>query len=205
MAGESMASTASTNAEHPVSLTDESAIEALERAGRGDRQALLSLYDRYAPILLAVATRVTGSPAEGEEVVQDAMVRAWLEAPSYDRTRGSPIAWLLTLTRNRAIDIVRARGRRTAYEMAATDEALRSEPSPTPESELGDAQRSHAVRRALASLSGEQRAVLDLAYFSGLSHSEIAERLQQPLGTVKTRIAQCIRRLRDELERLRSG
>jgi RNA polymerase sigma-70 factor (ECF subfamily) len=132
------------------------------------------------------------------------MVRAWIEAPGYDRSRGSAIAWLVALTRNRAIDVIRARGRRSAYE----NEAGESPPDApaTPESAVSDAQRADAVRSALGLLTEDQRRALDLSYFGGLSHSEIAERLGQPLGTVKTRIAQAVRKLREALaQHRRSG
>jgi len=178
--------------------------DALERAAHGDRTAMLWLYDRYAPMLMAVAARITGSSAEAEEVLQDAMFRAWLESPTFDRHRGSAVTWLVTLTRNRAIDVVRARGRRTAYEDASNDQSI-PEALPTPESAVASEQEAVVVRAALAVLTAEQRRVLDLAYFGGLSHSEIAEHLAQPLGTIKTRIAQAVRRLRDEMQRLATG
>lgn len=181
-----------------VAQSDSAAADALERAAGGDRDALMSLYDRFGPVLMAVAVRITRSTAEAEEVLQDAFTRAWLEAPSFDRRRGTAVAWLITLTRNRAIDVVRARGRRTDYEAAAGELPIDAAPS-TPEGATSDAQRAHAVRTALSALTPEQRKTLDLAYFGGLSHSEIATQLGQPLGTVKTRIAQAVRRLREEL------
>jgi RNA polymerase sigma-70 factor (ECF subfamily) len=182
-------------------VDSDAASAALERAGRGDRSAIMWLYDQYAPMLTAVALRITGSTAEAEEVVQDAMVRAWLEAGTFDRTRGSAGAWLVTLTRNRAIDVVRARGRRAHHEADAGDESELGATPLTPERAMVESERATAVRSALAVLTEDQRRTLDLAYFSGLSHSEIAEQLGQPLGTVKTRIAQAVRRLREELAR----
>ncbi|MBI5514897.1 MAG: sigma-70 family RNA polymerase sigma factor [Deltaproteobacteria bacterium] len=174
----------------------------LERVAGGEREALLRLFDRFGGSLLAVALRITGQRPEAEDVVQDALTRAWREAPSFDRTRGSAIAWLIALTRNRAIDLVRARRRRNLHE----HDEDRAEPEPTnltdtPERAIVDAERAAAVRVALDVLRPEQRQVLELAYFSGLSHSEIAAKLDQPLGTVKTRIAQAVRRLREELTR----
>lgn len=172
--------------------------DLLERVARGERAALVSLYDHVSGTLMVVALRVTGTRSEAEEVVQDAFMRAWREAPSFDRTRGSALAWLVTLTRNRSIDVVRSRRRRALHE----DESAAAEPPetpPGPELALVDTQRAAAVREALATLRPAQRAVLDLAYFSGLSHSEIAERLGQPLGTVKTRILQAVRHLRERL------
>lgn len=180
--------------------------DLLERVAKGDRAAVMALYDRFAPTLMAVALRVTGAHSEAEDVVQDAFARAWREAATFDRARGSAAAWLVTLARNRAIDAVRARKRRRGHE----DDLVRDEPvattaPATPEGSVVDAERAVAVRAALDTLRPEQRAVLELAYFSGLSHSEIAERLDQPLGTVKTRIAQAVKRLRDELARFSPG
>lgn len=180
--------------------------DLLERAARGDRDAVMSLYDRFAPVLMAVATRIAGGRAEAEDIVQEVFARAWREAATFDRARGSAIAWLVTLTRNRAIDAVRSRKRRTRHEDDQTrEEPAVVPPASTPELAVVDAERAAAVRVALESLRPEQRQVLELAYFSGLSHSEIAERLAQPLGTVKTRIAQAVKRLRDELSRFSPG
>jgi RNA polymerase sigma-70 factor, ECF subfamily len=172
--------------------------DLLERMAAGDRAALLCLYDRVAHALMAVALRVTGSRAEAEEVVQDALMRAWREAASFDRARGSAMAWLITLTRNRSIDVLRSQRRRARHEHEAAG-AERREVPPSPEIAVIEARRADAVRSALDQLRPEQRAVLELAYFGGLSHSEIAERLAQPLGTVKTRILQSVRLLREHL------
>ncbi len=188
----------------PLHAATESPEATLERVARGDRDALVVLYDRYGPLLLGVAMRVVGNRSEGEDVVQDAFTRAWREASSFDRARGSAVAWLITLTRNRAIDVVRQRRRRVVREDTAereADIAVLGEAPASPEKMLVEAERSAAVRLALETLRDEQRRVLELAYFSGLSHSEIAERLGQPLGTVKTRIAQSVKRLREELAR----
>lgn len=172
----------------------------LERVAQGDREAVMALYDRFSGVLLAVALRVLGQRAEAEDVVQDVFARVWREAGGFNRQRGSAAAWLITLARNRSIDVVRARRRRTEHE-ADEPEAPAVDAQETPELALSDAQRAAAVRLAMAELRPEQRAVLELAYFSGLSHSEIAARLDQPLGTVKTRIAQSVRKLREALAR----
>jgi RNA polymerase sigma-70 factor, ECF subfamily len=194
------------DAREPAEAHPRDAEDLLERAARGDREAVMALYDRLAPMLLAVAMRIMSGRAEAEDVVQEVFARAWREAASFDRARGSAAAWLVTLTRNRAIDAVRARKRRTRHEDDQTrEDPLVVEPSTTPELAVVDAERAAAVRLALESLRPEQRVVLELAYFSGLSHSEIAERLDQPLGTVKTRIAQAVKRLREELARFSPG
>jgi RNA polymerase sigma-70 factor (ECF subfamily) len=132
--------------------------------------------------------------------------RVWREAVTFDRARGTAAAWLVTLARNRAIDAVRARKRRRGHEDdLGRDEPVTLDAPASPEASVVDAERSVAVRAALDTLRPEQRAVLELAYFGGLSHSEIAARLGQPLGTVKTRIAQAVKRLRDELARFSPG
>ncbi len=180
--------------------------DLLEQVARGDRGAVMALYDRFAPALMAVALRITGGRAEAEDVVQEVFTRAWREATTFDRARGSAAAWLVTLTRNRAIDVVRSRKRRGRHEDEQThEEPVVVAPPATPEVEVVDAERAAAVRRALDALRPEQRQVLELSYFGGLSHSEIAAKLNQPLGTVKTRIAQAVKRLRDELARFSPG
>lgn len=182
-------------------LEDLSPEALLEAAAGGHATALLTLYDRVAPTLVGVAMRVLSNRAESEDVVQDAFTRAWREAASFDRQRGSALAWMVTLTRNRAIDVLRQRKRRAQQsdELVAEGEQQEPERPRSPERALHDMQRAVAVRAALDALRPEQRAALELAYFSGLSHSEIAAALGQPLGTVKTRIAQSVKRLREVL------
>ena len=185
---------------------DPDAEDLLDGVAGGDRGAVMALYDRFAPALMAVALRVTGSRAEAEDVLQDVFARVWREAATFDRARGTAAAWLVTLARNRAIDAVRARKRRRGHEDdLGRDEPVTLDAPASPEATVVDAERSVAVRAALDTLRPEQRAVLELAYFGGLSHSEIAARLGQPLGTVKTRIAQAVKRLRDELARFSPG
>lgn len=180
--------------------------DLLDGVAGGDRGAVMALYDRFAPALMAVALRVTGSRAEAEDVLQDVFARVWREAVTFDRARGTAAAWLVTLARNRAIDAVRARKRRRGHEDdLGRDEPVTLDAPASPEASVVDAELSVAVRAALDTLRPEQRAVLELAYFGGLSHSEIAARLGQPLGTVKTRIAQAVKRLRDELARFSPG
>jgi RNA polymerase sigma-70 factor (ECF subfamily) len=173
----------------------------IERAGRGDRSALVALYDRFAPSLLALAMRILRSKSEAEDVVQDAFVRAWREAPSFDRNRGSAAAWLATLARNRAIDVLRARARQSRHsdEHRHAAELELGDRARSPELDASVSERAVAVRAAIEALSPEQREALELAYFAGLSHSEISAALGHPLGTVKTRLLSAARRLRDAL------
>jgi RNA polymerase sigma-70 factor (ECF subfamily) len=153
----------------------------------GDRDALAELYRRHGGTLLAVALRILGDRAEAEEIVHDVFVEAWRQAVQYDPARGSARAWLVTRARSRALDRVKApaRARRVAVESAPEPVAAEADPS--------DASR---VQRALASLPAEQRAVLELGYFEGLSSTEIAARLDIPVGTVKSRVAAALQRLR---------
>jgi RNA polymerase sigma-70 factor (ECF subfamily) len=172
----------------------------IEAAGRGDSAALIALYDRFAPTMLGLALRIVRSRSEAEDIVQDAFVRAWREAPSFDRARGSAATWLATLTRNRAIDLLRAKGRKLKHDAALSVEAERAGSSDeSPEAHVARGQRARAVREAIAKLSSDQRQALELAYFGGLSHSEIAEVLEQPLGTVKTRLLTAAKKLREAL------
>lgn len=172
----------------------------IEAAGRGDSAALIALYDRFAPTMLGLALRIVRSRSDAEDIVQDAFVRAWREAPSFDRSRGSAATWLATLTRNRAIDLLRAKGRKFKRDAAlATEADVGPSSAESPEHHVARGQRARAVHHAIAQLSQEQRQALELAYFGGLSHSEIAEVLDQPLGTVKTRLLTAAKKLREAL------
>jgi RNA polymerase sigma-70 factor (ECF subfamily) len=171
---------------------------ALDGLARRDPRAVEALHDLVAPNLMAIALRVTASYPDAEEVVQDALTRAWNDSASYDPGRGSALAWLVTLTRNRAIDLVRSRCRRTNYETASSDDGAADEPT-SPEQAVAAAENVRAVRRLLGALTPDQRRALDIAYYDGLTHREIADRLGEPLGTVKSRILQAVARLRDAL------
>ena len=176
----------------------------VSHAASGDERAIASLYDRYGGVLYAVAYRIVGQRADAEEVVLEAFAQVWREAPRFDAARGSVAGWLTMIARSRALDLVRARGRRER--MTATAAAEQPEASPAmgdwrndPAGAVDDAERRARVREALASLSAPQREAIELAYFGGLSQSEIAERLQEPLGTIKTRVRLGMQKLRDAL------
>jgi len=178
----------------PVDATDES---LLERAGRGDSTAIASLYDRYQGLMYGLATRITGDAALAQDVVQDAFVGIWRNAARYSSDRAPARTWILSITHHRAIDAVRRR--RPVSEIP--DPAVTPEALTLPDivgDVLGrlDAQR---VREALATLSGPQREAIDLAYFSGLTQQEIAQRTGAPLGTVKSRVRLGLLALRDAL------
>ena len=172
----------------------------IEHAARGDGAARVLLYDRFGTLLFALALRIVGNRTEAEDVIQEVFVRAWREAPSFDRKKGTAAGWLSILTRNRAIDVVRARKRRARHDdLRAAEIEVLTPNSKTPELDASVAERTRAVQAAMQLLTQEQRTALELAYFGGLSHSEIAEALNQPLGTIKTRLLAAARKLREVL------
>lgn len=165
----------------------------------GDQSALAQLYDSTSRLLFGLLLRILGNPATAEEVLLDVYTQVWRQAASYDRSRGAPLAWLMTIGRSRAID--RIRSTRLDQQKSEPLEAVAGEATAgdNPEEASVIAERRTLVRAALESLSPEQRQVIELAYYSGLSHSEIASKLQQPLGTVKTRTRLGMMKLRDLL------
>jgi RNA polymerase sigma-70 factor (ECF subfamily) len=183
----------------------------IERMAAGDEHALGELYDRHGETAYALALAVVRERADADEVVADAFGQAWRTAAQYDPGRGTVAAWLATITRTRALDLVRARGRRVrAVERAAQDDAdgLASPVGAAAEAPDRGLERQDArrlVTRSLAELPEPQRRVIELAYFGGLSQSEIAAELQEPLGTVKTRMRAGMDKLRGALAPLVSG
>ncbi|MEO6057253.1 MAG: sigma-70 family RNA polymerase sigma factor [Gemmatimonadales bacterium] len=176
--------------------------ECVARAARGDEQAIGQLYDRYGSVLYAVAHRITGQRADAEEVVLEAFAQAWREAPRFEAGRGSVAGWLTMIARSRALDLVRARSRRDRITATAAADRPDASPAmssyrPDPASALDHDERRRQVGMALETLSPPQRQAIELAYFEGLSQSEIAARLQEPLGTVKTRVRLGMQKLRE--------
>ena len=173
----------------------------------GDEGAAATLYDRHSGVMFALALRIVGERADAEEVVLEAFMQAWRAAKAYDVSRGAVRSWLAMMTRTRALDLVRGRGREArAVERATSllvDEPVAMSAAPAhPEEVLDGSVRATAVASALDGLAPPQRAAIELAFFEGLSHSEIAARLAQPLGTVKTRIRLGMAKLRDALRNL---
>ena len=172
----------------------------IDRCATGDQSAMAQLYDESSPLVYSVALRVLGDTADAEEVTLDVYTQVWRTAATYDPNRGKVTAWLATLARSRAIDRLRSRSGRDRRELPILQfEEMRAD-SASPELVTDTAQRRRRIMTALAALSPEQREAIELAFFSGLTHSELAERLGQPLGTVKTRIRLGMMKLREQLE-----
>jgi len=169
----------------------------LDRIVSGDADALGDLYDRYGRPLFGMLYGMLPSPEAAEEVVQDVFHSAWREARSYRPERGTVRGWLLRIGRNAAIDWRRTKGRRIEREVALDEAASRADP--VADEALERVMRSDRVRAALATLPPEQREVLVLSFYRGLTQAEIAARTGAPLGTVKGRVRLAMARLRGEL------
>ena len=167
----------------------------VDRMRAGDARALEELYDRHNGLLYSVALRILRSPADAEEVLQESWLQIWRGAGSYSETRGTVGAWLVTVARSRAIDRLRSEGSRQRAEQTAGQD-----PHPPTEDASANAahrQMSERVGRALDKLGPQHRQVLELAYYGGLTQSEIADRLNAPLGTIKSWTRQALVRLSD--------
>jgi RNA polymerase sigma-70 factor (ECF subfamily) len=175
----------------------------LPAVARGDVVAFEALYDRYSGLLYALLLRILGSPDDAQEVLQEAFVKAWNDARMFDSSRGSEVAWLIAITRSRGIDRIRSRKIRYERESDAGREISIRTPSVDTTAgfhELILAQERAAVRAALTELPEAQRRALELAYFDGLSQTQIAEKLGEPLGTIKTRMQLGMKKMRDRLK-----
>lgn len=178
----------------PESTPDD--VSIVRAMARGDSAALAQLYDRYAGSMLALAQRIVGRGAEAEDVIHDVFLEAWRHSADYDPARGSVKSWLLLRTRSRSLDVQKSS--RVSKQASGLDDQWLAQ--------LGDPARDTAatadqarVRQVLVALPPEQREVLLLGYFEGLSSSEIAERVGVPLGTVKSRVAAALAALRGAL------
>lgn len=170
------------------------------RVDARDADGLAELYDRHAARLLGLARRILGEGGEAEEVLQEVFLFAWRSAASYDAARGNVLTWLLIATRSRAID--RVRSRKSAARVGGSSlEDLGVDPPARDDVEADSVDRQWGVicRTAVGELPGDQRQVLELAYFEGLTQQEIADRTATPLGTVKTRARLGLMKLRERL------
>ncbi len=172
---------------------------------KGDQKAFEQLYEQSSALLYALVMRIVGNQDEAAELLQEVYLEAWRKASNYDAARGTPMAWLVTLARSRALDRVRALGSRGKGVTASLDDAPASGLVATNSDALemrAAAERHALVGAALKSLPPVQRQVIELAFYDGLTHMEIAARLQTPLGTIKTRIRLGMEKLRDSLRSL---
>jgi RNA polymerase sigma-70 factor, ECF subfamily len=173
----------------------------MERAAGGDQSAMAELYDASSGRVFGLAVRILGERTAAEDAVVEVYAQAWRDASSFDAQRGNARAWLLTLARSRAIDILRSRRREPPSEPLEAASKVHSG-GPGPEEQSSELQRRNYVRAALENLRPEQREAIELAYFSDFSHCEIASKLGQPLGTIKTRIRLGMMALRELLEHM---
>jgi len=174
----------------------------------GDTAAFARLFDRHSPCALGLLVKMLGSRGEAEEVLQEVFLQVWRRAGSYDPTRAGVRGWILLLARSRALDRIRSRRARQRREQAAHEQGAREQESrvgveaeePVGTRRLEARERSREVFGALRELPDEQRQAVELAFFEGLSHSQIADRTEAPLGTVKSRVLLGMRRLRLTLQ-----
>ncbi len=177
---------------HPIQAKDE---ELLERIVAGNEDALAALYDRHSRLLFGLVSRIVRDRSEAEEILQEVFFSVWSKAASYNPAIGVPVAWLVRLARNRAIDRVRANQVRERTREATA--ARKAPDSPEQAAERG--QQQAGVLGALARLPEEQRVLIEQAYYWGWTQSELASRFGLPLGTVKTRIRSGMIALREHL------
>ena len=174
-------------------------ISLLKRTGEGDRASFELLYERYSGVLFSTAFRILNDQTAAEDVLQDVFIQIWEKAPLYDPTRGKPLTWAVTMTRNKAIDRLRSQQRRNRLkdEMEAQASVFEEFSDRSSLDEVQSVERGELIRQAVRQLSKEQRKAIELAFFSGMSQSEIAEELGEPLGTVKARIRRGMMKLKE--------
>jgi len=166
-----------------------------------ERAAFEELYTRYANILYATALKFLKTESDAQDVVQDVFIQIWDKAKLYDSTKGKPLTWALTLTRNRSIDRIRAIQRRSRLRDEFEHESAVDESTSVREalSEVDASEKAKILRQAVSQLSPQQRAVIELAFFRGLTQNEIADQLGEPLGTVKARARRGLMKLKELL------
>jgi RNA polymerase sigma-70 factor (ECF subfamily) len=179
--------------------------DLLVRSSKGDEAALAELYDATSPQVFGLALRILRERAAAEEATLEVYLQVWRQAARHDPARGSVVAWLLVLARSRSIDLLRAQARHAERRQTLEEIPDLPAPGPDPETATQDSERARRVRDALARLPAEQRRAIEAAFFEGLTHTEVARALAQPLGTVKTRIRTGLATLRGLLAGAREG
>ncbi len=172
--------------------------ELIRQIGLGNRAAFSAFFTQFSGLVYATALRVLADPTEAEEVTQEVLFQLWEKAPMYDASRGKPLTWVITMTRNKSIDRLRSLQRRHRLHDEVLQESGREEIATErePFEDLDHSEKGQALRSAVLKLNQKQREAIELAYFQGLSQQEIASRLQEPLGTVKARLRRGMLRLR---------
>ena len=177
--------------------------ELVRAVAAGDAVALGTLYDRYSGVLMALGLRILRNRSDAEELVGDMLWELWNRPERYDPKRGNLLAYLITLTRSRAIDRLRSRRRGDAVVLpvdnGAVEESAREDNSASPLASALLGERRRRIQGALSKLKPDQRQAIELSFYDGLSHSEISDELKQPLGTIKSRIRSGLIRLKDSL------
>lgn len=173
-------------------------ISLIHRIGAQNRDAFSQFYDRFSPIVYSLALRMLRAQSDAEDLLQEVFLQVWRQATAYNVDRGSPEAWLINIARSRAIDKLRSIRRRERSFVLTEDPAAAESPDNV-EISAGESETRLIMNSALANLPAAQRRVLELAYFDGLSQTEIAARLAEPLGTIKTRMRSALQRLRGML------
>lgn len=178
---------------------EESQVLLLGRIASGDRQAVAEFYDQIAGPLFSIATRILGDAHEAEEVVQDVFVQIWEKAATFDAALGSPFTWAMRITRNRSIDRLRSRQRRgkLAEQFQENFEIITDGQTATA---ALDEEAVGYIHATVSSLPADQKRVIEMAFFGGLTHVEIAAALGEPLGTIKARIRRGMMKLRESLQ-----
>jgi RNA polymerase sigma-70 factor (ECF subfamily) len=174
------------------------ALHLIQQVAKQDRDAFSQLYDRFSTLVFTLAMRMLKARSDAEDLLQEVFVQVWRQAQNYSAERGSPEAWIINIARSRAIDKIRSI-RRMQKSFVLTDDPARAESPENVESSAVESETRLTMNSALANLPDPQRKVLELAYFDGLTQSEIADRLAEPLGTVKTRMRSGIQKLREIL------
>ena len=182
--------------ETPLPADPTSAVHLILRVANQDREAFSQLYERFSTLVFTLAMRMLKIRSEAEDLLQEVFVQVWRQARGYSAERGSPEAWLVNIARSRAVDKIRSI-QRMGRSFVLADSPEQAQLSKTIESWTVGSEVPVAMNSALANLPETQRKVLELAYFDGLTQTEIAQRLAEPLGTVKTRMRAGIQRLRE--------
>lgn len=173
-------------------------ISLIQQIATQNRDAFSQFYNRYSSLVYSLALRMLRAQSDAEDLLQEVFMQVWRQAANYSRERGTPEAWLINIARSRAIDKLRSI-RRMEKSFVLTDDPAKAESGDNVESSASASESRLTMNSALATLPEAQRRVLELAYFDGLSQTEIADKLKEPLGTVKTRMRSGIQRLRDML------